>query len=108
MASVNVVLRKKKNAKGLYPIAVRITKNRKSSYLSTGQYIEEKYWEAKTQRVKKSHPNSARLNNFILKKLAEANEKLLELETHEKVVSAQSITKEIKEEKKSSSFFALA
>ncbi|MEL7004402.1 MAG: site-specific integrase [Bacteroidota bacterium] len=108
MASVNVVLRKKKNAKGLYPISVRITKNRKSSFLSTGQYIEEKYWDAKSQRVKKSHPNSTRLNNFILKKLAESNDKLLELEVKQKIISAQTITKEIKAERKSTSFFTLA
>jgi len=43
MATIKAVLRRKKNAKGLYPIAVRVTKNRKSSFISTGQYVDEKY-----------------------------------------------------------------
>ncbi len=108
MASISVVLRKKKNSKNELPIAVRITKNRKSSFLYTGQYIEEKFWDVKKQRVKKSHPNSTRLNNFILKKLSEANEKLLELESIDEPVSAQNVTKEIKSVKKANSFFELA
>ncbi len=33
MASVKIVLRKKKNKDGTYPLAVRITKDRKSSYV---------------------------------------------------------------------------
>ena len=108
MATIKAVLRKKKNAQGLYPIAVRITKNRKSSFLSTGQYIEEKYWDAKNHRVKKSHPNSTRLNNYISKKLAEANDKLLEMESKENGYSAQLITNQIKSGSKTTTFFELA
>ncbi|MBU2995408.1 site-specific integrase [Cellulophaga baltica] len=80
MATVRVVLRKKKNKAGLYPIAIRITKDRKSSYLNTGQYIEEKFWDEKNRNVRKSHPNSQVLNNFILSKVAEANDKVLKSE----------------------------
>ncbi len=108
MASINVVLRKKKNAKGLYPIAVRITKNRKSSFLFTGQYIEEKYWDAGKQRVRKSHPNSTRLNHYITKKLSEANDKLLDLESNLETVTAQSVTRQIKAKHKAATFFELA
>lgn len=80
MATVRVVLRKKKNKAGLYPIAIRITKDRKSSYLNTGQYIEEKFWDEKNRNVRKSHPNSKVLNNFIVIKVAEANDKVLKSE----------------------------
>jgi len=45
MATVRVVLRKKKNKEGLCPIAIRITRDRKSTFVSTGQYINEKYWD---------------------------------------------------------------
>lgn len=38
-------------------------------------------WDEKTQRVKKSHPNATRLNNFLLNELAKANDKALEMET---------------------------
>lgn len=80
MATVRVVLRKKKNKAGLYPLAIRITKDRKSSYLNTGQYIEEKYWDARNRNVRKSHPNSKVLNSFITTKVAEANDKVLKSE----------------------------
>ena len=42
MATVQTVLRKKGNAQNLYPITIRITKDRRSSFISTGQYIAQK------------------------------------------------------------------
>ncbi|QIE59296.1 tyrosine-type recombinase/integrase [Rasiella rasia] len=80
MATIRVVLRKKKNKAGRFPIAIRITKDRKSSYLNTGQYIDEKFWDEKNRNVRKSHPNSKMLNNFISTKVAEANDKVLKSE----------------------------
>lgn len=70
----------KMNGEGKYPIAIRITKNRKTSYIYTGQYIKESDWDDKNNKVKKSHPNSIRLNNVILKKMSEINDNLLESE----------------------------
>ena len=80
MVTVRVVLRKRKNKAGLFPLAIRITKDRQSSYLNTGQYIEEKYWDSRNRNVRKSHPNSKMLNNFIATKVAEANDKVLKSE----------------------------
>ena len=45
MAAVRSVLRKKKNQASLCPIAIRITKDRKSTFVSTGQYVNEKFWD---------------------------------------------------------------
>jgi len=79
MSSIKVVLIKhKKRDDGSYPIAIRITKNRKSVYNFLGYYIKDADWDAINKNVKKSHPNSSRLNNLILKKLSEASETLLE------------------------------
>lgn len=108
MASIKVLLFKKKKTDTTHPIAIRVIKNRKPSYIYTGQYLEEKYWDEKNQRVKKSHPNSTRLNNYILKKLAEANDKLLELENSEQKFSAQAITQQIKSSRQTVSFFDMA
>ncbi|MCB0668769.1 MAG: hypothetical protein KDC80_23255, partial [Saprospiraceae bacterium] len=66
MSSIKVVIRNRKNKQGLHPIIIRINHNRKSSIITTGQCIEEKHWDEVQQRVRKSHPNSTRLNNFIL------------------------------------------
>ncbi|NQZ76463.1 MAG: phage integrase SAM-like domain-containing protein [Ekhidna sp.] len=108
MGSIKTVLRKKPNSDGHYPIAIRITQNRKSSYLQIGQYIDLKYWDNANHQVKKSHPNSKQLNNLILKKRVEANDKLLELQSSEKRVSSQAVKQHIRKEYKSTSFFKLA
>ena len=91
-----MVLRKKVNQDGTYPLALRITKERKSSYISIGHSIKEKDWDRKGHCVKKSHPNSARMNNLILKKLSDANNTLLDLETSENDTSSQAIKKQVK------------
>ncbi len=96
MASIKAVLRKKKNKEGKFPIVIRITKDRKTSFLYTGQYVSKREWDEKNHKVKKSHPNSTRLNNLILKKLSEANEKLLELEANKERSTAKNVTEKIK------------
>lgn len=108
MGTVRVVLRGKTNKQGQNPLTIRITENRKSSYIFTGQYIEKKFWDDSNRRVKKSHPNSSRLNNLILAKIAEANDKLLELETSKEDSSAITVKKHIQNENINTSFFDLA
>lgn len=108
MASVKVVLRKKKNSKGEYPLVIRITKDRKTSYIYTGKYILEDDWDFPNQRVKKAHPNSKRLNNFLLKKLANVNDEFLKLESDNKIHSAKGFNKQLKQKNLEDSFFALA
>lgn len=107
MATVKAVLRKKKNPEGHYPIAIRITKDRKSSYLGTGQYIEGKYWDEKNRCVRKSHPNASIINNFIITKVAEANKKVLEAENNGDYQTVKAIKKKIRQTKKVD-FFAVA
>ncbi|MBC7000372.1 site-specific integrase [Cytophaga sp. FL35] len=95
MATIRAVLRKKANTSGLYPLAIRVTKDRKSTFLYTGQYIDEKFWDAKYSRIKKSHPNSNRLNNLLTKKLSEANDKLVASENENGDDSVKKIKKKI-------------
>ena len=95
MATIQAVLRMKPNKAGLFPIAVRLTKDRKSSYLFTGQYIDEKFWDSKYSRVRKSHPNSNRLNNLVAKKLSEANDRLIDSDTDGVAQTAKKIKKKI-------------
>ena len=84
MASVKIILWKHDRKKdGTLPLAIRITKNRKTRYIFTGEYIDEKHWDAKEHVVKKSHPTSKRLNNFLLKKLSEAHNIALDVETND-------------------------
>jgi len=40
--------------------------------------LEKKYWDDSRAAVRKSHPNSVRLNHFITRKLSETNDAILE------------------------------
>ena len=108
MSTITAVLRKKTNKQGLYPICVRIIKNRKPTFIYTKQYIELKDWDEKNRRVKKSHPNSTRLNNLISKKKSEANQIVLDDETENSNLSTQQIHTKVKRKGKNVSFFKLA
>jgi integrase/recombinase XerD len=96
MASIKIILWKHDKKKdGTFPIALRITQNRKTRYIFTGKYLFEKDWDASASKVKKSYPNSTRLNNFLLTKLKDAHKTLLDLETEDKTVSSNQVKKEI-------------
>lgn len=111
MSTVKIVLRKKKNQQGelpdLLPLTLRITKDRKTSFIYLGHSIKETDWDEKTQRVKKTHLNSTRLNNLLMAKLAEANDKALELQTQKDSYSVSAVKNKIKP-KAASTFFAQA
>lgn len=107
-SSIKVTLRKKANKEGLYPLAIRITKNRKTTYLYTGHYIDIKYWNEDNREIRKSHPNSNRLNNLLIKKLADANQTLIDLQTHKTEISSKQIKKEIATPLSNTSFKELA
>lgn len=103
-SSIKVLLWNKANKEGLFPIAVRIIKNRKPTYFYIGHYIEKSQWDIENRRVKKSHPNSVRLNSLIAKKLAEANETLIELQSNDNDVSSKQIKQEINQSLTKGSF----
>jgi len=98
-SSIKIALRKKATADGKYPLVIRITKDRKTSIISLGHSLAEKDWDTKTQRIKKSHPNAPLLNNMLTKKLAEANDKYIELQTNNTDTSSRTITKSISAKK---------
>ena len=106
-SSLKVVLRKKSAHDGTFPLAIRVTVDRKSSYIYLGHTVREKDWDALEQKVKKSHPNANRLNHLILKKKAEANDKMLEMAANNKDVSSRAVRRQIKP-KEGVSFFAQA
>jgi len=74
-----------------YPIAIRITKDRKSSYIFTGQYIDRLEWNEAKGQVRKSHPDALSINQLIYKKLSEANKRLLNAESEREYQSVKTI-----------------
>lgn len=81
MASVKAIIRKGKiNKDGTVAVKIRIIENRKPREISTGQRIKPEHWDDAKGEVKKSHPNSVRLNKFIADKIAEYRALAIEID----------------------------
>ena len=81
MATVRVVLRKCRKLKdGRYPIAIRLTNNKKVKYIFTGHSALEREWSGKYPLYLNSkHPNQKELNAFLLKEYSKTNDELIKL-----------------------------
>lgn len=108
MSSVSATLRKKKNKQGKYPIAIRITKNRKSSFIYIGQYVHLNEWDEQKRIVRKTHPNATRLNNLILKKLSEVNSTFIDVEVDKISLGAKHIKDKVVKTNEHDDFFIVA
>lgn len=106
MAAIKIVRRiNKQKRDGTAPLAVRISKDYKTNYFFTGLYVLEKYWDKVAGKVKSSHPNSKKLNNFLMKKLIEAND--VSFNSKDSVTPKQ-VKQKLKGARGSTSFFAVA
>lgn len=96
MITISPILHSRPNKQGKFPLALRITKDRKSSRIFLGQVIEKKEWDNNLKRVKRNHSNSQRLNEFLSKKIAELNEMNLTLELRGENVSSQDLAERMR------------
>ena len=109
MASIKLILWKHdKKTDGRFPIAIRITKDRKTKYIFTGKYVFEKEWDVENTKVKRSHENSNRLNAFLRKKLREVEEISDNAEVANEDISLKQIKNKAKRKTNKVSFFQLA
>ncbi len=83
---------------------IRIVKNRKPNVIYTRHYIAPKFWDEKNRKIKKAHPNSVRLNNLLAKKLSEASDTVIELQSNHKEFSSKQIKKQIVKPSEEESF----
>lgn len=92
MATLKFVLRTEKMDKaGKCPLYMRLTKNRKTRFLSTGVKLLQNQWDEETQKVKKNYPNSTRMNAILAVKMADASILTLEEEKRSNNPTAQQI-----------------
>jgi hypothetical protein len=106
MANIKIVLRKNMTRKdGTIPLAIRISANYKTNYQWLGHSVLEKDWDDVKGKAKRTHPNSKKLNNFLMKKLTEANDIYFDAKSKLR-------TKQVKQKLKgpggTTSFFSLA
>lgn len=95
-SSIKAILRKKKNKDGSYPLAIRITLDRKTTYLHLGYNVQEADWDAVNQQVRKTYPGSVRVNNLILQKRAEASDSVAMAQTNPRTATIANVRKQIK------------
>lgn len=108
MSNVYFYLRKRPNRFGLHPLLMMFSKDSKQAPLTLrGITMSLEDWDEKKQRVKKSHPNSVRLNNFLTQKLAGASGKTIEAVTANEDVSSKTLREKVKQPK-SKGFFEQA
>lgn len=107
MASIKIVLRKNMMKKdGTIPLALRISENYKTNYKWLGQYVFEKDWDKVAGKAKRTHPNHKKLNNFLMKKLTEAND--LYFDSKDGSITPKQAKQKLKGPGGSKPFFAVA
>ncbi len=79
VGSVKLVLRlQQQREDGTCPLYVRLIKDRRVRFMSTGIRLEPRYWDGKRQRVRRSHPLAPVLNRRLENLLLKAQAALLE------------------------------
>ncbi|QQT37689.1 Tyrosine recombinase XerC [Sphingobacterium spiritivorum] len=101
MATVKAVIREDKiNAKNEAPIYLRITKNRKTTFLSLQISVPPLYWDKERECIKKNNKikGYVRLNNFIDNERVRMKNQLVEAEQSDRTLSSKKIKDIIKGE----------
>lgn len=105
MATVKLILRTQQIDKnGESPLYIRVIKDRKSRFISTGYKFKENQWDEEKQRVRKNFLNSARVNALLSQRVADAEGHVADLERKTKTVSSKRL-KDVIKGKKSLNYF---
>ena len=99
MASIKLILRTHQaDQTGHSPLYIRIIKDRKTKFITAGVKLKENEWDEIKQKVKKNHPNSARMNASLSQKIADAEGQVADLERKVKTISIKKLKEAIKQE----------
>lgn len=79
--TVTPILWSRKDKQNLYPIKIRCTENRKSTYINVGWSVSQKDWSNSKKRVKTSHKEHLDINHEI-QKLLKQYERQIEKSGH--------------------------
>ena len=97
MASIKLILRTHQaDQTGHSPLYIRIIKDRKTKFITAGVKLKESEWDEVKQKVKKNHPNSARMNASLAQKIADAEGQVADMERKVKSISVNKLKDAIK------------
>ena len=103
MASVKVMIRKNKmKVDGTCPIILKISNNRCLTEKFIGHAVKPEDWDEIDRIVKKTHPNSVRINHLILKKITELSSIILDADNNDLHLTKKQIKHKVKHQNKSS------
>jgi len=94
MATIIPILKKNRNNRE-NSILLRVTVNRKCSRISIGHKINLKDWDNVNKKVKKSHPNSVRLNNIIQNYISKIDNIILQKEADGEKINFNEIKEKV-------------
>jgi len=98
--SVKIVLFiSKRLSNGEYPVLLRIIKNRKAKYISTGISCSKDLWDFKLNIPKKAHPHYHQAKILIGKKKLEAEKIVYDFENNNKNLSSHEILINLRKER---------
>lgn len=103
--SFHLYLKNKKRKNGEFPVYLRITKDRKHKYISTGISVMKKHWNPEKEEVRRNHENYKTLNEILQNKVIQAENAQKELMRNGKG-SAKAIQQKLKAGK-NTDFFSL-
>ncbi len=87
---------------GTCPIILKISNNRCLTEKFIGHAVKPEDWDEIDRIVKKSHPNSVRINHLIAKKITEANAIILDADNNDLHLTKKQIKHKVKHQNKSS------
>lgn len=102
------VLWSRKDKNGLLPIKIRITKNRKSTYVSIGFSVKKSDWSEFKRKVKTSAPNHLEINiriDELIKEIENENPNV-EFQPKGRVSFLKYLLQKIEDKKKGNKFFS--
>ena len=94
MAHLKLVLRTDKGSDGLHPVWLRVTHERKTSYVNTGVKVKSNEWNDKSQKVKRSNPGHASDNKELQRMMLKAQSIVYELRDKE-ILDANNVKKHL-------------
>ncbi len=77
-------------------IIIRVIKDRKAKFITTGVKLKQNEWDDNKQKIKKKHSNSARMNAFLAQQIADAEGTVADHKRKKKSVSARKLKEAIK------------
>jgi integrase len=106
--SVVPVLWSRKDKDGLYPIKVRVTKNRKSTYVSIGFSVKKSDWSVHKRKVKTTQINHREINLSIDKILDEVERRNpnIKLQLNGNISLLKYIESKVDEKRNSNKYFS--